>query len=105
MVVHTNGARAHALRVLDRIGLAGAFDAVYAIEDKRLVPKPRPEAHAHVVRAAAIDPGRAAMAEDSAANLREPKRLGMATLLVGTKGGGGHVDARAACLARFLSAL
>ncbi|MGF1552771.1 MAG: pyrimidine 5'-nucleotidase [Paracoccaceae bacterium] len=106
LVVHTNGSRAHAGRVLDRLGLAGAFERVFAIEDKGLVPKPRPEAHAQVVREAGLDPTRAAMAEDKTENLVVPKRLGMATLLVGEgTRADAHVDARAERLSCFLAGL
>ncbi len=79
-LVHTNGSRAHAARVLTARGLAGAFDAVYAIEDKDLVPKPAPAAFDRVVALAAIDPCRAAMIEDDVRNLQAPKALGMTTV-------------------------
>jgi len=79
-IVHTNGARAHARRVLAARGLTGLFDAIYAIEDKALVPKPQPDAYHRIVRLAGIDPGRAAMIEDDVRNLEVPKALGMATV-------------------------
>jgi putative hydrolase of the HAD superfamily len=79
-LVHTNGSRSHAARVLAARGLDAAFDAVYAIEDKDLVPKPAPAAFGRVVDLAAIEPARAAMIEDDARNLETPKALGMATV-------------------------
>jgi len=107
LVVHTNAGRAHAARVLDRLGLADAFDAVYAIEDKALAPKPRPTAYAAVAAAERLDPTRATMVEDTAENLREPRRLGMATVWL-TEGAGpapAHVDRRIAALVPWLDAL
>ena len=79
-IVHTNGARAHAARVLAARGLEGVFDAVYAIEDKDLVPKPQPDAYHRIIRLSGLDPARAAMIEDDARNLEVPKALGMVTI-------------------------
>ena len=104
-IVHTNSARAHAERVLAALGLSAHFDAVFAIEDKALVPKPRPRAYAHVLAATGADPRRAAMIEDTAANLVEPGRLGMATVWLAHDPGAAtpdHVDARIDDLAGFL---
>lgn len=104
-IIHTNGARAHAERVLAARGLAGAFDAVFAIEDKNFVPKPELPAYTHVIRATGIEPTRALMIEDSAVNLVEPKRLGMATVWLDhhrTNGAHPHVDVRIEALEPFL---
>lgn len=79
-LVHTNGARAHAERVLAARGLAAGFDAVYAIEDKAYVPKPERAAYDAVLARSGIDPARAAMVEDDPRNLAVPKALGMATV-------------------------
>jgi len=79
-IVHTNGARSHAARVLAARGLTGAFDAVYAIEDKGMVPKPQRAAYDRIVALAGIDPARAAMIEDDVRNLEVPKAMGMATV-------------------------
>jgi putative hydrolase of the HAD superfamily len=81
-IVHTNGARGHAARVLAARGLEGLFDAVYAIEDKALIAKPRPEAYRRITELDGFDPGRAAMIEDEVRNLEVPKALGMATVWV-----------------------
>ncbi len=106
-VIHTNGARRHAERVLAARGLAGAFAAIYAIEDKGLAPKPEPRAYAHVVRAEGLDPSRAAMIEDTLVNLVEPKRLAMTTVWLDRAGRGGchsHVDHAISDLLAFLEA-
>ncbi|MEL6478622.1 MAG: pyrimidine 5'-nucleotidase [Pseudomonadota bacterium] len=81
-IVHTNGARAHAERVLARTGLAPHIDALWAIEEADLVPKPRPEATRRILAGLRIDPARAVMLEDSPANLATAKQAGMATVWV-----------------------
>lgn len=105
-IVHTNAARAHALRVLGRLGLGALFDGVYGIEDKGLVPKPQAAAYASVIEMARIEPERAAMIEDSARNLMEPRRLGMGTVWLNAgapQRRPAHVDAVARDLRAFLA--
>ncbi|MHA1528139.1 MAG: pyrimidine 5'-nucleotidase [Alphaproteobacteria bacterium] len=107
-IVHTNGARAHAARVLAARGLEGVFDAVYAIEDKDLVPKPHPDAYRRVIRLSGLDPARAAMIEDDVRNLAVPKALGMATIWLCHRAGARvpvFVDRRITRLIRFLQEL
>ncbi|MEM7176493.1 MAG: pyrimidine 5'-nucleotidase [Pseudomonadota bacterium] len=81
-IVHTNGARDHAARVLARLDLSDVIDAVWAIEEAGFTPKPRPDATDLFIAAHAIAPGTAAMIEDSSANLAVPKARGMTTVLV-----------------------
>ena len=107
-IVHTNGARAHAARVLAARGLEGVFDAVYAIEDNGLVAKPQPEAYRRVIRLSGLDPARAAMIEDEVRNLEVPKALGMATIWLCHRAGArapAFVDHRITRLIRFLQEL
>lgn len=107
-VIHTNAARRHAERVLAARGLDGAFERIFAIEDKGLVPKPERPAYTHVLREGAIDPARAVMIEDSAVNLVEPRRLGMGTVWLDHHASGGyhpHVDLRIEALEPFLRAV
>ena len=107
-IVHTNGARAHAARVLAARGLERLFDAVYAIEDKDLVAKPQPDAYHRVIRLSGLDPARAAMIEDEVRNLEVPKALGMATIWLCHQAGArapAFVDHRITRLSRFLQEL
>lgn len=106
-IIHTNGARRHAERVLAARGLSGHFDEIFAIEDKKLVPKPELPAYTHVVKAARIDPSRAVMIEDTVVNLVEPKMMGMRTVWLDNAGDTGthaHVDCRIEDLTVFLEA-
>ncbi|MEM7526874.1 MAG: pyrimidine 5'-nucleotidase [Pseudomonadota bacterium] len=108
LIIHTNGARGHAERVLDRLQLSDAFHAVYAIEDKALRPKPSVEAYARVLAADGFDPAGAAMIEDTVVNLKVPKDLGMTTVWLchheGEKAPA-HVDYRITQLTAFLRAI
>lgn len=105
-IVHTNGAHAHARRVLAARGLDGLFDAVYGIDDKGFQSKPHAAAFQAVQARDGFDPTRAAMIEDEPRNLVVPKAMGMVTIwLCHTPGlrAGPHVDYRITDLARFLS--
>ena len=82
-IVYTNGSRAHAVNVSAALGLSGAFDALYGIEDADYVPKPAAAAFERVFGRDAHDSRRAAMFEDDPRNLAIPHRSGMRTVLVG----------------------
>ncbi len=79
-LVHTNGSREHARRVIERLGLEGLFERVFAIEDVDYAPKPDALAYQIVQMAAELDARRAAMLEDTVENLRAPHEAGMRTV-------------------------
>lgn len=106
--VLTNGARFHAARVLERIGITDRFDGVFAIEDMDLTPKPAPATYRRFIERFGIDAGRAVFFEDTPRNLAPAKALGMATVLIGDGHGheiGDWVDATAPDLLEFLNPL
>ncbi len=80
--VFTNGDEAYARRVLDRLGLANAFDGMHDIHAMGYVPKPHPDAYRQLCERHAIDPTRALFADDMARNLPPAKALGMVTVWV-----------------------
>ena len=80
--VFTNGDEAYARRVLDRLGLANAFDGLHDIHAMDYVPKPDPRSYAAMCARYAIDPRRALFVEDMARNLEPAKTLGMTTVWV-----------------------
>jgi len=82
--VLTNGARFHATRVIERIGLTGLFEGVHAIEDMDLTPKPAPATYRRFLEKFAIDPTRAIFFDDTPKNLVPAKSLGMTTVLTDT---------------------
>lgn len=103
-IVHTNGPRHHAERVLAARGLTGVFDAVFSIEDTGLISKPDPVAYDAIAERAALDPMSAVMIEDTAENLLVPKARGMTTVLVhADRADHDHVDHCPSDLTAFLT--
>jgi putative hydrolase of the HAD superfamily len=82
-IVFTNGGGGHAERVLERLGLAHCFDAVFDIESAGLAPKPQQESYTRLIEAHGIDPRRAVLFEDTLRNLEPAHALGFTTVLVG----------------------
>ena len=80
--VFTNGDERYAARVLERLGLANAFDGLHDIHAMDYVPKPDPRAYAAMCARYAIAPERALFVEDMARNLKPAKALGMTTVWV-----------------------
>jgi putative hydrolase of the HAD superfamily len=81
-LVHTNGSRAHAERVMERLGVLALFAAIHDIADADYCPKPHRAAYEALLVAHDIGATRAAMFEDLARNLEVPHTLGMTTILV-----------------------
>lgn len=96
-IVHTNGSTAHAARILDRLGIARHFAAVFDIAAADYRPKPDPSGYGLLVERHAVDPARAVMVEDLARNLAPAAALGMTTVLIGPQpydsDAGDHLDA------------
>jgi putative hydrolase of the HAD superfamily len=82
-LVFTNADEPHAARVLDRLGLADQFEAVFHIASADYVPKPHPDTFARMTRAHDVDPRVTAFFEDSEKNLAPAAQIGMTTVLVG----------------------
>jgi putative hydrolase of the HAD superfamily len=108
--VFTNGDEAYAARVLDRLGLANAFDGMHDIHAMNYLPKPNPASYDALCRRHGIDPERALFAEDMARNLAPAKALGMTTVWVdnGSERGGhgadpGFIDYRVADIGEWLN--
>jgi putative hydrolase of the HAD superfamily len=98
--VFTNGDAPYARRVLDAIGVNDRFDDLHDIHASNYRPKPDPHGYELLCRRFGIDPRRALLADDMAANLKPAKALGMTTVWVdngserGTHGLGDFVDQR-----------
>jgi putative hydrolase of the HAD superfamily len=92
--VFTNGDERYARRVLDKLGLANAFDGLHDIHAMSYVPKPHPDAYRAMCERFAIDPRTALFVEDMARNLEPAKALGMTTVWVdnGSEQAGGDAD-------------
>jgi putative hydrolase of the HAD superfamily len=89
-VVFTNGSSAHARRVMERVGVARHFVAVFDIADSDYVPKPEPKVYDALVRRFGFEARATAMVEDIARNLVPAAELGMTTIWV--RGGDDRPD-------------
>ncbi|RMG95480.1 MAG: HAD family hydrolase, partial [Candidatus Dadabacteria bacterium] len=85
-VIFTNGSADHSRRVLEALGVARLFSAVYDIGFMGYVPKPRPQGYERLLRALAVAPSRCILVDDLPENLATAKALGMGTVGVGPAG-------------------
>ena len=81
-VVFSNAPLAYARAVLDALGIRRLFEGVFSIEHTGFRPKPDPHAFLEMMRCHHLAPRRCIMVEDSLANLRTAKKLGMTTVWV-----------------------
>src|SRR3984957_9028057 len=81
-LILTNGSTDPVDKVLQRVGLAGHFEAVFDIIAAELEPKPAPQTYRKFLDLHQVDPAKSAMFEDLARNLVVPHQLGMITVLV-----------------------
>jgi putative hydrolase of the HAD superfamily len=82
--IFTNGCRDHAARILDRLGMAERFEAIWDIRTMDFTPKPQAAAYRNVVKASGIGCAQAAMFDDIARNLVPARTLGMTTVWLNT---------------------
>ncbi len=108
--IFTNADESYAGRVLDKLGLANAFDGMHDIHAMDYVPKPHPSAYQAICDRHGIDPTRALFADDMVRNLLPAKAIGMTTLWVDNgseqgpeSGSQEHVDHCAADIASWLN--
>ncbi len=84
-VVFTNASKAHAQRVMARLGIERHFDGVFDIKSAGYLPKPEPGVYQALVEHFSLEPGRTVMFEDMARNLKPAADLGMTTVWVRTE--------------------
>ena len=108
-LVFTNGSADHAEKVMERLGIAHHFEAVFDVVAAGFVPKPDPASYRLLLERHGIRSSAAAMIDDIARNLEPAKALGMTTVWLMTEsefaragGDGAHVDHRIADLVGFL---
>lgn len=80
--IFTNADAPHAERVVERLGIACHFHAIFDIHAAGFVPKPEDEVYDRFIARHAIEATRAALFEDTAANLAPAAARGMTCLLV-----------------------
>jgi putative hydrolase of the HAD superfamily len=78
----TNAPLAHASSVLAALRVRDLFQRVYALEQLRYIPKPLHEAFVHVLNDLGTSGHECVMVEDSEANVRAARALGMKTIHV-----------------------
>ncbi len=81
-VIHTNGIREHAERVLGALGVRHHFARIYDIRFNDYRPKPERETLARVLEAEGARPARTLVVDDMADNLAAAKALGCKTALI-----------------------
>lgn len=81
-LVFTNGTVAHAERIMNRLGIARHFEAVFDIHAADYVPKPEPSVYDELLRRYGIAAPRSMLFEDMARNLKPAHALGMTTAWV-----------------------
>lgn len=81
-VLFSNSPLAYAEAVLEVLGIAHLFDAVYSVERTRFRPKPDPAGFRLILRAERLVPERTVMVEDVLENLHAARRLGLRTVWV-----------------------
>jgi putative hydrolase of the HAD superfamily len=81
-IVHTNGSRRHAERLLDYLGIAESFCGILDIAAAAYEPKPALAGYHELLRRHQVTPATALMIEDMAKNLVPAAALGMTTAWV-----------------------
>lgn len=94
-LIFTNASLAHAERVMDRLGIADHFEAIFDVKAAGYIPKPKIGPYNVLLERFGVTPSRAAMVEDMPQNLEPAHALGMTTVLVETEHDWG-VDGRTA---------
>ena len=83
-VLLTNAPARYARRVLRALNLLPVFDAVITVEDMQIFghwrPKPDVRMFRHVCARLRVSPSQCVLVEDSLANLKAARRLGMSTV-------------------------
>ncbi len=91
MVAFTNGSFEYACRILKALGIDGMIEDLFTIEYMDFVPKPLPWAYHKVLQLYGRRPGEYLVVDDSMANVRTARNLGMAAVVVGAEDPDGFV--------------
>lgn len=91
-LIYTNATEAHASAVMDRLGVARHFEAIFDIADADFHPKPKPTSYDVFLKRFDVAPNRAAMFEDTAKNLKPAHALGMRTIWMKNDRAGAQPD-------------
>ncbi len=81
-IIFTNGSKAHAANVTQRIGIDKLFDGVFDIVDSNFYPKPSIQPYKKIIENYNIEPEYCIFFEDIARNLKPAHELGMKTVWI-----------------------
>ena len=81
-IIFTNGSKAHAKNVTQKIGIDKLFDGVFDIVDSGFIPKPSKEPYKKIIENYKIEPQYCIFFEDIARNLKPAHELGMKTVWI-----------------------
>ena len=84
-IIFTNGSKAHAANVTEKIGIDKLFDGVFDIVDSNFYPKPSMEPYKKIIENYNIEPEYCIFFEDIARNLKPAHELGMKTVWIKNK--------------------
>jgi len=99
-VIHTNGIREHAERILAALGIAHHFEHIYDIRFDNYLPKPNHEVLAQLIEKEGAEPKRTLVVDDMADNLAAARELGCKTVWI-THEPDGHWDYHIASMHRL----
>jgi len=97
-VIHTNGIREHAIRVLEALGVAQHFTAIYDIRFNNYQPKPSATTLSALIESEGVVPHRTVVIDDMEDNLAAARSIGARTVLISTRKPGKQWDFHAASL-------
>lgn len=80
--VFTNGAKSHARRVVEKLGVADAFEDIFSISDADYIPKPQKEPYVKMLDTFKIDAADSVMFDDNQRNLLTAHELGLKTVWI-----------------------
>jgi len=81
-VIHTNGIREHADRILNALGIAHHFDRIYDIRFDNYIPKPSSEVLQKLLDAEGVEASRTLVVDDMVNNLQAAHELGCKTIWI-----------------------
>ena len=84
-IIFTAGDVPHAERVMERLGVAHHFEAIFDIAAGDYWPKPHKQIYEKLIVKHGVDPTRACMADDIAVNLKPACDMGMRTVWIRTE--------------------
>jgi len=84
-VIHTNGIREHAERILESLGVSNHFESIYDIRFNNYIPKPCWQTLASLIETEKAVPERTLVVDDMAENLQVAQALGCKTAWISHK--------------------